>query len=89
MPDQDDGNRPVLTTQVIQVFAEIADRGGPVAVPALEPEARPGDHHAAARKGAPDHGGHRDHPEHSGLNRGRGSGADRPAAVRDDDHSPD
>jgi len=89
MPDQDDGNGPELTAQIVQVLAEVADRGGLRAVPALDPEPRPAHHHAAAGKRAADHGGHRDHPQHGGLNRTGRSSAGLPAAVRDDDHSPD
>jgi len=41
MPDQDDGNGPELTAQIVQVLAEVADRGGLRAVPALDPEPLP------------------------------------------------
>jgi len=89
VPDQDDRNRPELTAEVVQVLAEVADRGGLRAVPALDPEPGPADHDAARGKRATDGGGERYHPEHGGMNRTRPGSAGHPAAVRDDDHSPD
>ena len=89
MADQDDRDRSELGAEFVQVLAEIGDRRGLVAIPALDAEPRSAYHHTAARKRAPDRGDHRDHPEHGGLHRGSRGGADHPAAVRDDDHSPE
>lgn len=86
--DEHDGHRPELGAKVIEQLGQVGDRGGQHAVPAPEPEPDPAYQYSLATRGPAYRAGHGDHPEHGRVNRGGGSGAHLPAAVRDDDHAP-
>jgi hypothetical protein len=74
---------------IVQQIAEVLHRGGQCAIPAADPE--PGSTHqdAVAAQRLTDRHGHRDHPQHSRLNRAGGGGAHLLAAVGNHDHAPD
>jgi hypothetical protein len=87
--DQDDRNRPELAADVVQQPGQIFHRGRRGVVPAADGEPGPEYHDRMAAHRVPDGGGERDHPQHGQLEGGGGSGADRLAAVCDDDHAAD
>jgi hypothetical protein len=55
-------------------------------VPAAEPEPGPADDHAAAVHCVPNCPANGNHPQHAELTRAGRLGADRPAAMHDDDN---